>query len=180
MNQNRVLVAVGLWLSVFALTVLSAAPASGQTAIIAKMPELKTETLAERELTLPKDLPGEKSLVLMAFEREQQKNVETWIDGMKLAESPLPWIETPVINPQNRLVRAFINGGMRRGITDEKSRERTITLYTDRLSLLRAMGLPQVTTTIYAVVVDRSGNVLAKVEGDYSKEKAEILTNAFK
>lgn len=149
-----------------------------QLAQTGKMPEIKTETLAERELTLPQDLPGEKSLVLMAFEREQQKNVDTWINGMKLADSTIPWIETPVINGQNRFFRAFVNGGMRRGITDQKSRERTITLYTDRLVLLKAMGLPEVTTTIYAVVVDRSGNVLAKVEGDYSAEKAALMLAA--
>jgi hypothetical protein len=180
MNLLKLLIVGALWLSAFAPTMLLVNPAYSQTAAISKMPELKTETLAERELTLPKDLPGEKSLILMAFEREQQKNVDTWINGMKLADSPIPWIETPVINPQNRLFRAFINGGMRRGITDEKSRERTITLYTDRLALLKAMGLPEITTTIYAVVVDRTGNVLAKVEGDYTKEKADTLIAALK
>jgi hypothetical protein len=133
---------------------------------------------AEPLLTLPQELPGEKSLVLMAFEREQQKNVDTWINGMKLTDSAIPWIETPVINPQNRLFRAFINGGMRRGITDQKSRERTITLFTDRNALLKAMGLPEITSVIYAVVVDRAGNVLVSVEGDYTVEKANLIIEA--
>jgi hypothetical protein len=153
-------------------------PVFSQVPSLGKMPSIKTETLAERELTLPQELPGEKSLVFMAFEREQQKNVDTWINGMKLTDSAIPWIETPVINPQNRFFRAFINGGMRRGITDQKSRERTITLYTDRNALLKAMGLPEITSVIYAVVVDRAGNVLASVEGDFTVEKANSLIAA--
>jgi hypothetical protein len=59
-------------------------------------------------------------------------------------------------------------------------RERTVSLFTDRLALLKAMGLLEVTTTIYEVVVDRTGNVLAKVEGDYTKENADTLITALK
>jgi hypothetical protein len=151
-----------------------------QTPTSKKMPPVKAETLAEREVTLPQDLPGEKTLILMAFEQAQQKNVNTWVAGMNLADNPIPWIETPVIDPKNRLFRAFIQGGMRRGIPEQKDRERTITLFTDRAALMVAMGLPEQFNTIYAVVVDRAGNVLLNLEGDYSAEKALLIKNALK
>ncbi len=151
-----------------------------QTQPTKKMPLVKAETLAERQVTLPQDLPAEKTLILMAFEQAQQKNVDTWIAGMNLADNPIPWIETPIIEPKNRLFRAFIQGGMRRGIAEQKARDRTITLFTDRSALMTAMGLPEQFNTIYAVVVDRAGNVLVSLEGDYSAEKALLINKAIK
>jgi hypothetical protein len=139
------------------------------------MPSISAETLSERVLTLPQDLPGEKSLVLMAFEQAQQKNIDSWINGLNLKSGSIAWIETPVIEPKNRLFRAFIQGGMRRGIPEVKDRDRTITLFTPRTAFMSAMGLPAEFNTIYAVVVDRAGNTLAYATGDYSAEKAKNL-----
>jgi hypothetical protein len=142
------------------------------------MPTIKAETLNEREVTLPQDLPGEKTLVLIAFEREQQKNVDTWVSGLNLKSNPFAWIETPVIDPKNPIFRAFINNGMRRGIPDTDIREKTITLYTNRAEFVKSMGMNPSTSTITAAVVDRKGAVLAKAEGDYSAEKAAALLAA--
>jgi hypothetical protein len=151
---------------------------AAQAAPAGRMPVIKTETLSEREVTLPADLPGEKTLVLIAFERVQQKNIDTWVNGLKLKESALPWIETPVIDPQNAFFRALINGGMRGGIPDTAMREKTITLYTDRNAFIKAMALNSGVKSIYAAVVSRAGQVLTLAEGDYSAEKAEALLAA--
>jgi hypothetical protein len=148
---------------------------------LGRMPTIQTESLAEREMTLPRDLPGERTLVLVAFDRVQQKNIDTWIDGMQLKSSAMPWIETPVIDPKNALFRAFINGGMRRGITDPTAREKTITLYTDRIEFSKSMGFAaweKPGIVVYAAVVDRAGRVLALSEGDYSAEKAKVILDA--
>jgi hypothetical protein len=145
-----------------------------------RMPTIETQTLNGRKITLPRELPGEKTLVLMAFTRGQQVNVNTWIDGMKLSESPYAWVETPVVGKRNGLSKVFIDNGMRSGIRDVATREKTITLYTDRVALLKAMGLKESIKGIFAVVLDRQGNVLASVEGDYSSAKASTLVDALK
>jgi hypothetical protein len=106
------------------------------------MPKLSAEDLNERAVTLPAQLPAEKTLVLMAFTQEQQADLDTWITGLGLVDGKLPWIETPVIEKSNAFVRAMISGGMRRGIPDKSVRERTITLFTDPVALRREMGLP--------------------------------------
>jgi hypothetical protein len=139
------------------------------------MPPIKSETLNERELTLPADLPADKTLVLMPFTQEQQAEVDTWVAGMGLATSSVVWIETPVIDPANAFVRAMINGGMRRGIPDTRMRERTITLYTDGAALRRTMGLSSDGKTMAALVLDRSGKVLVQVIGSHTTEKAKLL-----
>jgi hypothetical protein len=151
-------------------------PASNPTAGV--MPTVNAEALSERKVILPRDLPGERTLVLIAFEREQQKNVDTWVTGLNLTKSSIPWIETPVIDAKNPFVQAMINGGMRTGISDPAMRDRTITLYTSRNQLIEAMKFDSGQSTIYAAVVDRKGKVWATSKGDYSAEKAAPLLAA--
>ena len=93
---------------VFALWIESAVAQVQPVAPEARMPSIRAQTLNQRELTLPQELPGEVTLVLMAFEREQQVKVDTWIVGLNLKQNPFAWVETPVIEPKNWLVRAFI------------------------------------------------------------------------
>ncbi len=145
---------------------------------IGQMPIIQAETLSERKVTLPQDLPGEKTLALIAFTREQQTNVNTWIQGMSLNTATEPWVELPVVGPQNSLMRSFTDGGMRMGIRDEAMRNRVITLYTDRAAFVKALGFKNSTRTIYVAVINRAGQVLASVEGDYTSEKAAVLTKA--
>jgi hypothetical protein len=147
---------------------------------IPKMSTVEAETLSEKALILPRDLPGEKTLILIAFARKQQSNIDTWINGMNLKEAKFAWIETPVIDPFYGFFSGFIQRGMRKGIPDSADRERTVTIFTSRIEFLKSMGLPESTDNIYAVVVDRSGNVLSKAEGDYTAMKAETLLSGFK
>jgi hypothetical protein len=145
-----------------------------------KMSTVEAETLSEKALVLPRDLPSEKTVILIAFARKQQINIDTWINGMNLKEAKFAWIETPVIDPFYGLFSGFIQRGMRKGIPDSADRERTVTIFTSRVEFLKSMGLPESTDSIYAVVVDRAGNVLSKAEGNYSAVKAEALLSAFK
>jgi hypothetical protein len=152
------------------------APAS----VAPKMPTVEADTLNEKSLMLPRDLPGEKTLVLIAFAESQQKNVDTWIAGLNLNTANFSWIETPVIDPLYSFFSGFIQNGMRKGIPDLQARARTVTIFTKRADFLKAMGLPESTNTIYAIVVDRTGNILARAEGDFASQKASVLLAALK
>ncbi len=155
----------------------SSAPAPG------RMPVIKAETLLERKLTLPQDLPAERTLVLIAFEQGQHAIVESWVDGMRLKESLLPWIETPIIDPSDTQTRMLIQRGLWQGAADQAVRDRTIALFTDRIAFYEALGLakPALGASklgMHAAVIDRAGRVLALAEGDYSKAKADTLISA--
>lgn len=143
------------------------------------MPFMQAETLGNRKVSLPQDLPGEKTLAIIAFGKAQQTSVDTWVTGLNLKNSTEPWVELPVINPGSAFGRVFIDGGMRMNVRDEVMRNRIITLYTDRIEFLKSMGLPQNTDRIYVVIVTRQGQVLARVEGDYTEQKAEMLKVAY-
>jgi hypothetical protein len=151
---------------------------AAQPPTLGRMPTVTAESLSEKPFTLPAQLPAERSLVLVAFEREQQTALNTWVAGLNLNDNKLPWIETPVIAKPNALLRAFINGGMRSGIQDTAMRDRTITLYTDPVALRKDMGLSGDGKTVWVLVVDRAGQVHAKAEGVYSADKAKPLLAA--
>jgi hypothetical protein len=142
-----------------------------------KFPALKSETLEKRAVQLPQDFQGERNLLFIAFEREQQKDIDTWLTQMKRyadRDKGFRYYEIPTIEKMNRLMRWFINTGMRNGIPDKKARERTITLYIDKEPFKKSLQIPD-EKKIYAMVVDRLGNVLWRATGPYNEASGNGL-----
>ena len=146
-------------------------------ASIGKFPALDSETLEKQAVRLPRDFQGERNLLLIAFKREQQKDIDTWLTQMKHYEDidkEFRYYEIPTIEKMNRFVRWFINTGMRHGIPDKKARERTITLYIDKEPFKKSLLITD-EKKIYAVVVDRSGTVLWRATGPYDEANGKSL-----
>ena len=139
-------------------------------------PKLKASNLEKQTFSLPDDFAGERNLLLIAFQRKQQENVDTWLRGLKQFESTpgFHYYELPTISKLNPIARWFINRGMRSGIPDREARARTITLYLDKSSFKKALNLPD-ENQIYAVLVDRAGRVYWRAEGDFDGKKAASL-----
>jgi len=143
-------------------------------------PVVHASNLEKQEFTLPADFEGSSNLVLVAFEREQQKNIDTWLHEMKRFEDLYPnfrYYELPTIERPNAFVRWFIDNGMRRGIPDRKARQRTITLYVEKKQFCEALAISN-QKQIYAFLVDRKGNVLWRAEGDFDEAKGASLNSA--
>ena len=139
-------------------------------------PRLSASSLEGKTLRLPEDFAGDRSLLLIASQCEQQQNVDTWLHEMKRFElSPgFQYYELPTIDRLNPLYRWSINRGMRRGIPDRNARSRTITLYIDKPIFRKALKLPD-ERRIYAILVDRSGQLTWRAEGDFDEAKAASL-----
>ena len=142
-------------------------------------PKLTASNLEKQVFSLPEDFPGDRNLLLIAFQREQQQNVDTWLHQMKRFEhsAGFQYYELPTIDRLNPLFRWFIDSGMRRGIPDRDARARTITLYIDKPSFRKALSIPD-EKRIYAILVDRSGRVLWRAEGDFVEAKSASLQEA--
>ena len=146
----------------------------------AVFPKLKASNLENRDFQLPEDFAGERNLVLIAFQREQQKLLDTWLREMprfQQADPGFQYYELPTIERLNALARWFIDSGMRRGIPDKNARARTITLYIDKKPFEESLQLPT-EETVYALLVDRSGKVLWRAEGSFDESKGESLLKA--
>jgi hypothetical protein len=154
-------------------------PEETMSALLGTFPKLTATNLEKQTLSLPGDFAGERNLLLIAFKREQQENVDTWLRGLKRFESvpDFHYYELPTISKLNPIARWFINRGMRSGIPEPEARARTITLYLDKGAFRKALNLPD-EDRIYAVLVDRSGQVHWRAEGDFDEAKAASLRQA--
>ena len=146
----------------------------------AHFPSVKASNLERRDFSLPAGFEGDRNLLLVAFEREQQKDVDTWLREMKRFEELDPgfhYYELPTIQRPNAFLRWFIDTGMRRGIPDRKARERTITLYLDKKPFCDALLISD-QKKIYQFLVDRNGKVLWRSEGLFDETKGASLRSA--
>ena len=89
----------------------------------------------------------------------------------------LVYYELPTIRTLNSLSKFFINEGMRAGIPNTKSRQRTITLYLDKSSFQSALAMPD-EDHIYILIIDRQGNEFFRARGSYTKEAEADLRDA--
>jgi len=148
----------------------------------AHFPSVKASNLEKRDFNLPSDFEGERNLLLVAFEREQQKGVDTWWREMKRFEELDPgfrYYELPTIQRPNAFTRWFIDTGMRHGISDRNARERTITLYLEKKPFLDSLLITD-QKKIYAFLVDREGKVLWRSEGVFDETKGASLRSALR
>ena len=145
-------------------------------------PVVTSANLSRQGFTLPADFEGDLNVLLIAFQRWQQRAVDTWIPfvrQLEQAHADARYYELPVIQRMNVLGRTFINQGMRAGIPDPVARARTITLYVDKPAFRQALELPH-EKDIYVLLVDREGNVLWRAEGIFTPEKGESLAAALR
>ena len=142
----------------------------------ARFPDVTGRTLLDAELQLPADLPGVRTLAVIAFRRNHQSTVDRWIERAvaagipptsRGAAGPLPVavVEIPVLGAQWRVARRVIDGGMSSAIRDPDVLARTITVYTDATRFRRSLGI-RGGDEVQALVVDRAGSVLARASGE--------------
>lgn len=158
----------------------AAGDASREPSREARFPVVRGTNLEGRDFTLPRDLEGERNVVIVAFEREQQRDVDTWLPALGDLARTTPGLrvyELPTIATPYRLMRPIIDGGMRRGIPDRAVREATITLYLDTDDFRRALAIPDA-RDIHVLLVDRAGRILWRTAGRYDAAAMERLAAA--
>lgn len=167
-------------LSLLAGMVLGRAPAVAQSADAPRFPTLRGSNLSGRAFTLPRDFEGRLNLVFVAWQREQQEEVDSWLPYVKTLAFQNPELrvyELPTVARGYVLMSPFIEAGMRGGVTDRAARDATITLYTNTERFRAALGLPH-GRTIYALLVDEAGVVRWRTEGSFTREKAAAMEAA--
>lgn len=142
-----------------------------------QFPKVVGSNLEGRRFSLPNDFVGELNIVLVAFRREQQNEVDTWAPFLKSTTGKHPAVrayELPTLNRSYRMVRGFIDGGMARGIPEKATRETTITLYIDKAPFKKALGI-NTEDAIVTLLVSRDGRVLWRADGRHTEEAAVDL-----
>lgn len=142
-----------------------------------RFPAVSGDNLNGKRFDLPRDFEGDVNLVVVAFQRDQQRDVDGWMPFLKtLAKdrNDVRIYEVPTLGRGYRIMRPIIDGGMRGGIPDLKVRATTITLYIDKTSFRRALRLPD-ENRIYVLAVDREGHVQARASGLFTPESGDAF-----
>jgi hypothetical protein len=145
-----------------------------------RFPTLEAKNLEGEDLLLPGALAGDPSIVIVAFRRSQQREVDTWLPWLESLRKRLPGLEVyelPTIKRRWLPARGLIDGGMRAGIPAPGTRQRTLTAYTDVGALTSSLRITS-TSTIALVVVSRVGTVVWSGRGAYDPAAAADLQRA--
>lgn len=145
-----------------------------------RFPTVTGQNLAGRTYRLPMDFEGRANLVLVVFKRYQQGQVDSWVpvvDELRKQYPAFQYYELPTIGRTYRYVRGFIDGGMRAGIPDPETRERTITLYLEKDAFRRRLAIAD-ERMIHVLLVDGEGDVVWRTKGPRTPGGEESLRGA--
>lgn len=146
-----------------------------------RFPSLTGIDLHGQEREIPKGFKGEFNIVAVAFQRQQQKDVDTWIPKIEAIierSDALKFYEIPVIYEVNMANRMFINNGMRAGIEEDNARSRTITVYTSREDFIKLMSMEE--DHIYIFLLNKNGEILWRHKGPYDDDAFQNLNDVMK
>jgi hypothetical protein len=176
---TRPLIMMALLLPLFGV-----ASSSPSAALERTVPAMTAADLNGRTLNLPQDMSGDPAVWVVAFDRSHQSQVDRLFQLIDAAKDRAPGVvswEVPVIKNPGAIGRWFIDNGMRSGIPSEQTRAKVVTLYVpDRAQWLQQMGVGGADQA-YAVVVGRTGAVLATAAQSELKtvdDMAALLTQS--
>jgi hypothetical protein len=167
---------LGAWLGAASLAFAFALVAPNESSVMGRLPVAMTTLQQPVAVAVPEGLPSDRTLALITFQRGQRAQVESWIQGLDLRNDPsIAWMRMPVLHDPGTLTgRNAIENKLRQHYPADAERARLVPVFTDRASFVRAAGLNG-TDQAYAVVVNRQGDVLARVEGQFDPDKAQTL-----
>lgn len=143
-----------------------------------RFPTISGENLPGESFTLPDDLAGERILLIVPFDDDQQVIAGTWLPAARELAADFDGFtayNVPVFPDIAAPIRMVIRAGMSIAIPDADLRAATITVFLDeRDSFLDALNIPDV-TQMQAFLIDAEGNVLWRGAGVYSAAMGESL-----
>jgi hypothetical protein len=162
------------WFFAVLAAVLFAVAAPTESSVMGRLPNLHARQLDQRPLALPEGLDADRTLALISFHRDQRPAVDSWIDGLQLGgDASVRWLRMLVVNdPGDAAERGMIENRLRERYAQEKAA--VVPVFTDRAAFARSTGLSGVEQP-HVVVLNRRGEVLARVEGPFDAEKARAL-----
>jgi len=124
-------------------------------------PTVRARNLQGLEVDLPGGFAGERNVVAIAFRRNHQPLVDSWVpwfDARSAGDPGLRFYEIPTIGRMWAPVRNFIDGGMASSIKVPEILQRTFTVYGDVGRLTRPLGIDD-QSTITVLLVGADGEV---------------------
>ena len=124
-----------------------------------RFPEITADTLSGKRKTLPDAARGAPALIVVAFVREAQDMIDSWLIPVKEefhGTESIKIYEIPVISSAIwRPMRKIIDSGMRSGIP-EADHDYVMTVYGSASELTRSLEITD-QSSAYIYLIDRNG-----------------------
>jgi len=146
----------------------------------AVFPAITSYSLDKAKVNLPGDLAGQANLLLISFEPEQQKEIDTWMtlsQALQHTNFNFRWYRLPVAERENFIFRWWENSSMRSEETDPETWPWIIPLYVNKDEFRKALQIPN-EREIVALLVDKQGHVLWRASGTLTAVSRVSLTSA--
>lgn len=130
-----------------------------------KFPVVSAETLEGKKATVPDDAAWKVTLVVVAFLRESQSQLDSWLNPFYEkfgTREGIMFYEVPMITGGYRFMKPIIDGGMRGGLPKFKHKH-VVSMYGDVQSYLQALALDP--RNGYAFLLDRDGIIRWQEQG---------------
>ena len=151
---------------------------NGNDRAVLRFPDLAARDLQGRALSLPNDFAGTSNVVVIAFRREQQPAVDSWIawfESIAVEHPGLRCYEVPVLATRWSPARPFIDGGMAQVVREPEARRRTLTVYTDVRRVTDALAIDDIGVPT-VLLVGSDGRVRWRATGPATERAgAELL-----
>lgn len=165
------------WVGAIGAALALAIAAPSESGLLGRLPSFTAKRLHDQApVALPQQLPSVRTLALVVFKSGQQDEAQGWIDGLRLnQQSSIAWVRIPVISDRNdEAKRREKEAALLARYPAEVDRARIMAIVADKEAFVRATGLTS-TDHVSVLVLDRTGNVLAKAQGPYDPAKAGAL-----
>jgi hypothetical protein len=143
-------------------------------------PAITSYSLDKAKVNLPEGLAAQIDLLLISFEPEQQKQIDTWMPAAQALQHThfnFRWYRLPVSARQNFVFRWWTNSSMRSDETDPETWPWIIPLYVDRDEFRNALQIPN-EREVVALLIDRQGHVLWRASGALTPASRGSLISA--
>ena len=143
-------------------------------------PVIQATSLDGAKLRLPQNFSGRLNLVLIAFSREQQPEVDTWVPAARQTEAQhgeFHYYELAATSRNNFLYRWWFDAALRSNTPDNNMRGRTLTAYASRHSLRKMLHIAN-EKQVVALLVDREGKIYWRADGPLTEQAKTAIQAA--
>ena len=161
------------WVLVVLVAVLLASAVPPAHPALGRLPPDISQKIVNVPVAATRD--DDRMVVLVTFKRDQRMAVESWINGLKLQDQSIVWVRMPVIDdPGEPALRAQAESRLMARYASPGERANLLPLITNRARFVQLTGLRDATEAS-VLVINRRGDVLARVAGAYDADKAAIV-----
>jgi hypothetical protein len=132
-----------------------------------RFPTLAAQDLERTRRSLPEAFSGKWNLVVLAFRRQQQSQVDQWVRWHETLVHDHPGFEcfeVPVLGAIWSPARSFIDGGMAQAVREVHARQHTLTVYTNVAKVTYALDIID-TNTVTVLLIDEAGLIHWRTTG---------------